>query len=84
MHKERRGIVRAVVDPKTPNPITSKDLKTHPATDSTRKTLREQMKLLETLGLGEVVTKDNGRNTEQFALKDEFVWPDFLDFPTFG
>lgn len=84
MHKERRGIVRAVVDPKTPNPITSKDLKTHPATDSTRKTLREQMKLLETLGLGEVVTKDNGRNTEQFALKDEFLWPDFLDFPTFG
>lgn len=84
MHKERRGIVRAVLDPATPSPITSKNLKNHGATSSTRQTLRERMKLLEELGLGQVVEADNARDTEQFLLKDEFAWPDYLHFPTFG
>jgi energy-coupling factor transporter ATP-binding protein EcfA2 len=83
MHKERRGIVRAVLDPDTSNPITSADLRNYPTTESTRKTLRDRMELLESLGLGQQVKNSNGRQTEKFMLKDKFVWPDFLGFPNF-
>lgn len=83
MHKERRGIVRAVVDPDTPNPISSSDIEAHEATSVTRKTIRDRMELLEKLGLGSVVEGDTGRNTRLFELDDDFVWPPYLRYTTF-
>lgn len=83
MHQERRGIVRAVVDPATPDQITTKEIIDHDATTSTRVTLRDRMQLLERLGLGEVVEVDNGLGTKQFLLKEEFQWPEYLDYPSF-
>jgi hypothetical protein len=83
MHQERRGIVRAVVDPATPNQITTKEIIDHDATTSTRTTLRDRMQLLERLGLGRVVKADNGLGTKQFLLKEASQWPEYLDYPSF-
>jgi len=83
MHKERRGIVRAVVDPDTGNPITSREVTEHDATTASRKTLLKRMDLLQNLGLGDVTVGDSNRDTKQFLLYDEFAWPDNLTFPRF-
>jgi len=83
MHRKRRGIVRAVVDPATPDQITAKDLRDHDATASTRKTLRKRMQLLADLDLGEVTTANTDRGTRSLLLRDEFCWPEYLDFPSF-
>lgn len=83
MHKGRRGIVRAVVDPNTGNPVSSREITEHDATSATRKTLQKRMKLLQDLGLGDVTVGDSGRDTKKFILKNDFVWPDSLPYPRF-
>lgn len=83
MHKERRGIVRAVVDPDTGNPITSREVTEHDATTASRKTLLKRMDLLQDLGLGDVTVGDSSRDTKQFVLHSDFIWPDDLQFPRF-
>ena len=83
MHKERRGIVRAVVDPDTDNPITSREVTEHSATSASHKTLQKRMDLLQVLGLGDVTRGDSGRDTKQFILDSDFVWPDGLQYPRF-
>lgn len=83
MHKERRGIVRATIDPSTSRPIGAREIVEHEATTCTRKTARKRMRLLQDLGLGETVAEDNGRGTTRFALRKEFEWPSEIQYPVF-
>ena len=81
MPNERRGIVRAVVDPATDNEITTSEIVGHDATDASWKTIIDRMYLLDDLEIGAMLEADSGRGIKKLALYDEFVWPDQLPFP---
>lgn len=83
MHKERRGIIHAVLDSDTPNPTSASDIEDHNAMSATRKTFRKQMRVLEKLSLGETIEADTGRDIKCFRLDKEFAWPLYLEFPPF-
>ncbi|MFD1644667.1 hypothetical protein [Haloarchaeobius litoreus] len=81
MHRKRRGIIRAVVDPTTAPEMTASEIETHDATEASRKTILKRMNLLNDLDIGLVTKRNTGRDTTVFVLAADFAWPDQLPFP---
>ncbi|QGN07597.1 hypothetical protein Hrd1104_09985 [Halorhabdus sp. CBA1104] len=80
MPKERRPVVRAVLNPKNDGSLSTSDLTEQ--TPYTEPTVLKRMELLETLGIAECKEVDD-RGTKVIEQREKFEWPDLLDFPDF-
>jgi hypothetical protein len=80
MPKERRPVVRAVLNPKNDGTLSTSDLTEQ--TPYTEPTVLKRMQLLETLEIADCKEVDD-RGTKVVERRDGFEWPDSLDFPEF-
>ena len=79
MHKERRPIVRALLDPANDGILTTSDVV---EAGPSRPTALKRMELLDTLGLADFVEdEDDGRQPKRLELSPKFERPDRLEFP---
>jgi len=80
MHKERRPVLRELLNPETKNLLSASRVKE--AANISRPTALNRMKLIEKLGIGKI-TEGDGRDKKLLYARDEFEWPDEVDFPIF-
>jgi hypothetical protein len=82
MPAKRRGIVRALFDPDSDDPLTAGDAET--ILDVSRPTARERIDEVVALGIGELV-EETGRGgaTKAVEVNSGFRWPDGVPFPEF-
>ncbi|KOX93377.1 hypothetical protein AMS69_05440 [Haloarcula rubripromontorii] len=80
MPKERRPVVRAVLNPDNDGSLSGPELTEQ--VSSSKPTVLDRMELLDVLGIADCEKKD-GRGKKVVERKDEFEWPDSLDFPEF-
>jgi len=80
MPKERRPVVRAVLNPANGGDMSTSELTEQ--TPYTEPTVLKRMELLDTLGIAECKEIDD-RGTKVVERKEKFEWPDSLDFPDF-
>jgi hypothetical protein len=82
MPSKRRGVVRALLDPGTQEPLTPSEAED--ILDVSRPTARDRIDEVATLGLGEKVeVPGRGGTTTGVRVKSEFQWPDGLSYPKF-
>lgn len=80
MPKERRPVVRAVLNPDNGGSLSAPELTEQ--VSLSKPTVLERMALLDGLGIADCEKKD-GRGKKVIERKDEFEWPDSLEFPDF-
>ena len=81
MHKERRPIVRALLDPANDGTLATSDVV---EAGPSRPTALNRMELLDTLGLADFVEdEDDDRQPKRLELNSKFEWPDCLEFSEF-
>lgn len=81
MPNKRRPLVRALLNPSNGGQLTRNEAET--VLRVSKPTAIERMRLLDKLGIVEYTeVEGDDRGTKKLELKDEFVWPDCLPFPS--
>lgn len=80
MPKERRPVVRAVLNPDNGGSLSAPELTEQ--VSLSKPTVLDRMALLDGLGIADC-EKKGGQGKKVIERKDEFEWPDSLDFPEF-